>query len=58
MRHRRRFMREPGFIGIRVGRWWVKVRDTRKSRPLFSELNGYVPTCKVGWLTIAVRSSP
>ena len=56
---KRYFFCGHGLVAFRVGPWWVKVRDTRKSRPLFSERNGYVPTCKVGWLMLsAARMLP
>lgn len=49
MKDRKFFInRLPGFIGIRVGRWYVKVKDTRRHRLLFSERNGYTPTLQIG----------
>ena len=48
---------EPTFVGLRVGRWFLKARDLREHPKLFSERNGirYRPLLRVGQWELGVR---
>ena len=47
-----------GFLGFRIGRWWIKVKDTRKRALLFSERNGSTRTFQIGWIAVSARKTP